>query len=1327
MTTCKHKNNRKGQVLVISVVIAITLALTTSYILLQYMFKETNPDQYLGNYQSSIIDSLTEGDKALLYVDQASKMAVSSAIDEYLNGNPKPSTNVEGGDTESEYCGSYVYRMWNTVNKDCYPNYNSQDFALNKLIDDNLAKLTYLQRSDDKYPNLDRTLSQKINYKYFYDAKVEGTTIIATTTDTYNINVFRDSDLVSDSNIIKYLNNKNAFSGQLIWPLAKDYKVSSCFGYRGQIGISGASSDHPAIDISAPKGTAVMAVASGTVTQILYPQWGKVVIDHGGGLSTLYLHMDKIADNLKVGNIVQQGQIIGTVGTRGEYSADDYDGPHLHFAVMSTKVDLETNYKGVKAVLKNMYVNPICFFDQNEIEQNVNFDMTSKACNSICNTDVCYPSSGIDENSPYKFCDLYTDIISQGQTCPPSNNGDLDIIDVRLSSEALTSDQTLKIDIDVKNKGDTCVTVEPELMFTQYASSTKYTLIGKSTNIYVSSNAQPYTSLNSIICTFTSDKDIAIKEMKAGNCVLEIPRVKYELMVEIPDDNADKGSDMSYKEFTVKKVAGESYTPASTQTTSTIQLTKSELTKFEKTKQNLENINIMNYIAEQAQEGQVSKELILGLITQESGGDMHAGSSAGAYGLMQVVKGTFDGTQFTNKCTWTEYQNDAQCQIRAGIAILKQKYSEVNGKDIYYSCNTNCWGTNFRGQEGYWPSCSGGCLSTKCIGPTDKTYSEWEAALRRYNGGGDITAPTGNAQTSGCVGQPDYDYVEHVMKYAVAWGYLGNYDSQIQAEMYAGILGTYTIKPKFNVKINFDMRLLDMLKKFSQDTVKICGVEGTDRKKCVTDQVDAFNKNIPVEYINNLNKIELSQSCDDGPEMKEVHTFVEEVNDCMLSEDNNCRCEITPSDIEMSIESGDDSTKISYDSSGNNGHITLQAYFDYGVIQADSKYWRDEDVKAIDVILIKDDKQLILGDSNNVAYSGTCGVAKNIVRLCLKTSQYYTVYDETVYESIQDKLYTIPFVITIRNDKPPTPLTGLKYENMKHSRNSVILKWPKGKENDIVRYNIYFSNQQTYFSGRPTASFKSIMSYKSISATPENYAEYISIDLNNPRCTLVDSESTDGTSTGTSSTKYCTFTYPAVSKAADTNTNTNVDIQLEEEKLYYLSSTKEFIYILSGKNTGNGLTSGVNKFIAVTAIDIDGNEIDNVKTDEKITMNGNLISVRPENLLEAGLTEITDMRVSSDNRVLTLSWNTVDKNIDGTPLISTSRYKVYIGNFGCEDGEMNALSSLRTLSSVPYSRNTGVGIPITSLIPGDYCIGVSSMSDNNKEYENVLVKHLQKR
>ncbi len=114
----------------------------------------------------------------------------------------------------------------------------------------------------------------------------------------------------------------------LIWPLAVNGTITSRFGIRNAP-TAGASTNHKGIDIAAPIGTSIYAVADGTVTVATYsPSAGNyVMVNHGNGMYTAYMHASKLC--CAVGDTVAQGDKIAEVGSTG-FST----GPHLHFSVI---------------------------------------------------------------------------------------------------------------------------------------------------------------------------------------------------------------------------------------------------------------------------------------------------------------------------------------------------------------------------------------------------------------------------------------------------------------------------------------------------------------------------------------------------------------------------------------------------------------------------------------------------------------------------------------------------------------------------------------------------------------------------------------------------------------------------------------------------------------------------------------------------------------------------------------------------------------------------------------------------------------------------------
>jgi murein DD-endopeptidase MepM/ murein hydrolase activator NlpD len=116
------------------------------------------------------------------------------------------------------------------------------------------------------------------------------------------------------------------FRTGFIWPAAG--RVSGVYG--SQRIVNGKPlRPHFGVDVAAPTGTPVHAAAAGNVTlahQDLYFSGKTVIIDHGLGVSTVYIHMNEIA--VATGDTVRQGQKIGTIGSTGRST-----GPHLHWGL----------------------------------------------------------------------------------------------------------------------------------------------------------------------------------------------------------------------------------------------------------------------------------------------------------------------------------------------------------------------------------------------------------------------------------------------------------------------------------------------------------------------------------------------------------------------------------------------------------------------------------------------------------------------------------------------------------------------------------------------------------------------------------------------------------------------------------------------------------------------------------------------------------------------------------------------------------------------------------------------------------------------------------
>jgi len=148
---------------------------------------------------------------------------------------------------------------------------------------------------------------------------------LQTKIDEYN---FQVSEIEAEIKLLA-LNtiSNNYIGGAMIWPVPGYEKITSQYGMRVHP-ITGTYKLHTGVDVGAPLGASFVAAANGMVTKATYnyAYGNMVIIDHGGGVQTLYAHGSEIV--AQVGQIVSKGDEILKVGSTG-YST----GPHAHFEI----------------------------------------------------------------------------------------------------------------------------------------------------------------------------------------------------------------------------------------------------------------------------------------------------------------------------------------------------------------------------------------------------------------------------------------------------------------------------------------------------------------------------------------------------------------------------------------------------------------------------------------------------------------------------------------------------------------------------------------------------------------------------------------------------------------------------------------------------------------------------------------------------------------------------------------------------------------------------------------------------------------------------------
>ncbi len=117
-------------------------------------------------------------------------------------------------------------------------------------------------------------------------------------------------------------------SGKFCWPAPSYTRISSPYGYRNHP-IFKTNKFHSGVDLAAPGGSNILAAETG---KVISAGWNGgygncLVVDHGGGVSTLYAHASRLL--VSKGDYVTKGQVIAKVGTTGNST-----GNHLHFEVL---------------------------------------------------------------------------------------------------------------------------------------------------------------------------------------------------------------------------------------------------------------------------------------------------------------------------------------------------------------------------------------------------------------------------------------------------------------------------------------------------------------------------------------------------------------------------------------------------------------------------------------------------------------------------------------------------------------------------------------------------------------------------------------------------------------------------------------------------------------------------------------------------------------------------------------------------------------------------------------------------------------------------------
>lgn len=259
---------------------------------------------------------------------------------QYENGTPSMLEAIYDSDglgdmlSRIEYVGSMM-----DYNSDLLENYTAEKIALDNVKAGYENTLAELNTAHDEKVAYDESLKE-IDAELEAQRREQSALLRSIAAEEQKLQDEYDelsaAEEAESARLEKYLqelaakSQKEYVGGKLIWPVDRSIKrISSYYGWRTYYYRGRKITDfHRGIDIPSASGTDIYAAQSG---EVILASWHSsygnyCIVDHGGGISTLYAHCTKLL--VKKGQKVSQGDHIAEMGSTGQST-----GPHLHFEV----------------------------------------------------------------------------------------------------------------------------------------------------------------------------------------------------------------------------------------------------------------------------------------------------------------------------------------------------------------------------------------------------------------------------------------------------------------------------------------------------------------------------------------------------------------------------------------------------------------------------------------------------------------------------------------------------------------------------------------------------------------------------------------------------------------------------------------------------------------------------------------------------------------------------------------------------------------------------------------------------------------------------------
>lgn len=322
-------NSRKALYFSPLVVVIAFLTLSSAYVVLQSKASRVGGSSQIGSYQLGLFHVYEDAEELHFYIEQSAIYAARQAVYE-LGQN--------GGSSQPSECGDISgYPLWNTQDKECYPDYEQEFITLFKA---NFNR--YLENYPVEIPSLDYDVTLEAGNQLIIKG-IAGKSIV--------IDISEPDEMTSAPRSGMGGSEMAGITGRYIdenslypCPVEAQYITA---GYHSKLYRQEFFRVHNGVDFGGCAGNEIRSIDEGTARFYTSSACGNgVFIQHSNGVSSVYYcHLKDEGFSVRNSVMVGAGEVIGYVGATGA----GITGPHLHFEIK----------------VSNQYVDPLDYVDCN--------------------------------------------------------------------------------------------------------------------------------------------------------------------------------------------------------------------------------------------------------------------------------------------------------------------------------------------------------------------------------------------------------------------------------------------------------------------------------------------------------------------------------------------------------------------------------------------------------------------------------------------------------------------------------------------------------------------------------------------------------------------------------------------------------------------------------------------------------------------------------------------------------------------------------------------------------------------------------------------------